>query len=57
MKELNRWQDWVSGAAGLFTAVAILFTRQEGMSTTHQTQHRSPPQHPYVPLEPGNWHG
>lgn len=34
MKKWNRWQDWVAVAAGLFTAAAILFTRQEGLSVT-----------------------
>lgn len=33
MKKWNRWQDWVTVVAGLFTAAAVLFTRQEGMST------------------------
>jgi hypothetical protein len=34
VKQWNRWQDWVTVAAGLFTAAAVLFTRQEAMSTT-----------------------
>ena len=34
MKKWYRWQDYVAAAAGLFTAVAVLFTRQENMSTT-----------------------
>jgi hypothetical protein len=32
VKKWNRWQDWVTVAAGLFTAAAVLFTRQEAMS-------------------------
>ena len=32
MKKWYRWQDYVTVAAGLFTAAAVLFTRQEGMS-------------------------
>jgi hypothetical protein len=34
VKKWYRWQDYVAAAAGLFTAVAVLFTRQENMSTT-----------------------
>lgn len=34
MKKWYRWQDYVAAAAGLFTAVAVLFTRQQSMSTT-----------------------
>ena len=34
MKKWYRWQDYVTIAAGLFTAAAVLFTRQEGMATT-----------------------
>ncbi|MFD5277657.1 SPW repeat protein [Pseudarthrobacter sp. NPDC058362] len=34
MKKWYRWQDYVAVAAGLFTAAAVLFTRQEGMSAT-----------------------
>lgn len=34
MKKWYRWQDYVAVAAGIFTAAAVLFTRQEGMSTT-----------------------
>jgi hypothetical protein len=34
VKKWYRWQDYVAVAAGLFTAVAVLFTRQENMSTT-----------------------
>jgi len=29
-----RWQDWATVAAGLFTAVAVLWTRQLNLSTT-----------------------
>src|SRR6478609_10364950 len=34
VKKWYRWQDYVAVAAGLFTAVAVLFTRQQNMSTT-----------------------
>lgn len=34
MKKWNRWQDWVTVAAGIFAAVSVLWTEQEGMSTT-----------------------
>ena len=34
VKKWYRWQDYVAVAAGLFTAVAVLFTRQQDMSTT-----------------------
>jgi len=34
VKKWYRWQDYVAAAAGLFTAVAVLFTRQLNMSTT-----------------------
>lgn len=34
MKKWNRWQDWVTVAAGIFAAVSVLWTKQEGMSTT-----------------------
>ncbi|TQJ38180.1 SPW repeat-containing protein [Arthrobacter sp. SLBN-112] len=34
MKKWYRWQDYVTVAAGLFTAIAVLWTRQQDMSTT-----------------------
>jgi len=34
VKKWYRWQDYATVAAGLFTAAAVLFTRQEGMATT-----------------------
>lgn len=34
MKKWYRWQDYVTVAAGLFTAIAVLWTRQQNMSTT-----------------------
>ena len=34
VKKWYRWQDYAAAAAGLFTAVAVLFTRQQNMSTT-----------------------
>ncbi|MFP5313235.1 MAG: SPW repeat protein [Actinomycetes bacterium] len=34
MKKWYRWQDYVTVAAGVFTAIAVLFTRQQSMSTT-----------------------
>ena len=34
MRKWYRWQDYVMITAGLFTAAAVLFTQQEGMSTT-----------------------
>ncbi len=34
MKKWNRWQDWVTVAAGLFAALSVLWTQQEGMSRT-----------------------
>lgn len=34
MKKWNRWQDWVAVAAGVFAAVAVFWTTQQGMSTT-----------------------
>lgn len=34
MKKWNRWQDWVTVAAGVFAAVSVLWTKQQGMSTT-----------------------
>jgi hypothetical protein len=33
MKRWTRWQDWVAGLAGLYTALATLWTRQGGAST------------------------
>ncbi|MFC9770298.1 MULTISPECIES: SPW repeat protein [unclassified Pseudarthrobacter] len=33
MTKWYRWQDWATVAAGLFTAVAVLWTRQLNMST------------------------
>lgn len=33
MKKWYRWQDYVTVAAGIFTAAAVLFTRQEGLAT------------------------
>jgi hypothetical protein len=34
MKKWNRWQDWVTVAAGLFAALSVLWTQQESMSRT-----------------------
>lgn len=34
MRKWYRWQDYVTITSGLFTAAAVLFTQQEGMSTT-----------------------
>ena len=34
MKKWNRWQDWVTVAAGIFAAVSVLWTKQQGMSMT-----------------------
>ena len=34
MKKWYRWQDYATVAAGLFTAIAVLWTRQQNMSTT-----------------------
>lgn len=34
MKKWNRWQDWVTVAAGIVAAASVLWTKQEGMSTT-----------------------
>ena len=34
MKKWNRWQDWVSVAAGIIAAVSTLWTKQQGMSMT-----------------------
>ena len=34
VKKWYRWQDYATVAAGLFTAIAVLWTRQQNMSTT-----------------------
>lgn len=34
MKKWNRWQDWVTVAAGLYAALSVLWTQQEGISRT-----------------------
>jgi hypothetical protein len=33
MRRWVRWQDWVTGAAGLYTVLATLWTHQVGAST------------------------